>query len=95
MINKVPAAASLCLSKAFDSLSYPILKQKLRNLGFEPSANDLVNSFLENRQQQTIVNCAYSDWLKLEHVVPEGTVLDLLLLKLCVNDVPEILVKSF
>ena len=44
----VGATEYLDLPKAFNS--HPVLELKLRNLGFEPSATDLVNSFLENRQ---------------------------------------------
>ena len=92
--NNIAATAFLDLSKAFDSLSHSVLERKLSHIGFEQSATTLIKSFLENRQQLTIVNGEHSDWLKLEQVVPQGTVLGQLLFNLYVNDLPQTIDKS-
>ena len=54
--NNIAAAAFLDLSKAFDSLSHSVFERKLSHIGIEQSATTLIKSFLENRQQLTIVN---------------------------------------
>ena len=76
-------------TKAFDSLPHPILEQKLKNFDFEPSANDPIKFLSRKKKQQTLVNGAYSDWLKLEQDEPQGFVPRPLLFNLYVKDMPE------
>ena len=76
----------LDLSKAFDSISHYKLQQKLRELGFENGAVDIVDNFLSERMQRTKANNVYSRFCHVTQGVPQGTILGPLLFNLYVND---------
>ena len=84
--NKTVAFSLLDLSKAFDSIDHTYLKQKLKVLNFSEEAIEMINSFITNRSQKTIVNNTESDWIALEQGVPRGTVLGHLIFNLYIND---------
>ena len=44
--------AFLDLSKAFDSISYEILIEKLKSLGFDRTSTHLIRSYLKDRTQK-------------------------------------------
>ena len=86
---KFVTAASLDLSKAFDSINYGILSIKLDNLGFDTSALKLIGSFLSDRVQSVVLNDIFSDSLSVARGVPQGTVLRPLLFNVYINDMHE------
>ena len=49
--NKIPTAVYLDFSKAFDTLSFEILLNKLKYYGFTDVALKLINSYLTGRTQ--------------------------------------------
>ena len=67
------------LSKAFDYLYHELLIAKLSAYGFNLPALKLVHNYLWNRKQRTKINRAYSFWLEIVFVVPQGSILGPLL----------------
>jgi hypothetical protein len=63
------------LSKAFDCVTHHILLTKLGYYGFNQSSTDLLQSYLQNRQQFVAVNGMVSDNLSINCGVPQGSVL--------------------
>ena len=75
--NKSVAVSLLDLSKAFDSIDHDQLKNKLYDLGFSELAIEMIRSFINNRQQKTVVNNMESNWISLHQGVPQGIILGL------------------
>ena len=80
---------SVCidLPKAFDSVSHQILMNKLKLIGFNDDALELIFSFLSHTSQQVVINNTVSDIIETFQGVPQGTVLGPLLFNICGNDI--------
>ena len=72
--------------KAFDSISHGILIEKLKIIGFDSEAQNLIKSFLSNRLHRVKLYSIYSKWIKVVRGVYQGIVLEPLLFNLYVND---------
>ena len=87
-------AVFLDLKKAFDTVNHEILIGKLSFFGMQPSALNLIASYLDNRTQRCYVNGYLSKPQKIDYGVPQGSILGPLLFLIYINDLPNCIEKS-
>lgn len=75
-VGKLTAAIFVDLRKAFDTIDHTILLTKLYDYGIRNNPLRWFESYLTSRQQRTMVNGVFSDFLTTTHGVPQGSVLD-------------------
>ena len=75
------------LSKAFDSLNYNILLQKLTYYGIRNSAITLLKSYLSNCKQYVQIDDVSSSMLSIYTGVPQGSIVGPLLFNILINDI--------
>ena len=82
------AAVFIDFSKAFDSISHPLLVKKLQSIGVADIALTWFHDFLTNRQQRVVIDGHASSWLTIQKGVPQGSLLGPLLFSIYTNDMP-------
>jgi hypothetical protein len=80
------------LDKAVDCVNHDLLMKKLKFYGIVGNANALIKSCLSDRYRRVLIDddlthsCASSEWGKLNHEVPQGSILGPVLFLFYVND---------
>ena len=75
------------LSKAFDTINHSLLLAKLKAYGFSNQALRLLQSYLCNRFQRSIINGFFSSWNEVIIGVPQGLILGPLLFNIFLNEI--------
>ena len=98
-LNKITKVIYLDLSKAFDTLSHPILFQKLYKYGIRGKTLEWYRNYLSERSMT--VKCAtssiqtvYSDTFAVDYGVPQGSCLEPLLFSIFTNDISKHLIHT-
>ena len=85
--GEVALGIYLDLKKAFDTVNHSILLSKFEHYGFRGHVNEFIGSYLNNRQQFTIIDGSKSDIMFINTGVPQGSVLGPLFFLIYINDI--------
>ena len=76
------------LRKAFDSIPHSLVLAKLEKLGVRDTELEWYRSYLTRRCQYTVIGTTCSETKLISAGVPQGSLLDVLLFQIMINDLP-------
>ena len=79
--------AFLDLSKAFDTVSHILLREKLKSLCLGDRNLKWIMNFLKARTQRVTLNGEFSNWSVVKSGAPQGTILGPILCNCFINDI--------
>ena len=81
-------------TKAFDKIPHNRLLMKLNRYGNRGLTVNWIETFLTKRKQCVVIDGEFSDWVRVDSSVPQGTVTSLLMFLIFINDLPLNLTSS-
>ena len=84
----------LDIPKAFDKIWHKGLIYKSQQSGNSGESLNILIDFLNNRKQRNVLNGQSSNWVDVKAVVPQGSIMGVLLFLICINDLPEGLITN-
>ena len=89
--KQMTSLMALNLSSAFDTVSHPLLLQKLERYSVGLEASECIESYLQHRTQYVVLGRAKSKMQAVTRGVPQGSVIGPLFYAIFTNDMTEII----